>query len=107
MRAGTPIGATLLASMPTEGVCADAGGGRVTVTVTPPGRRLSEVFIPNVAQVGDVLRSLPDSCTPLVLFDPQFRELLNRQKYGNDSHGRASGALDATLDAIVDTEGAA
>jgi site-specific DNA-methyltransferase (adenine-specific) len=31
-----------------------------------------------------LLRSLPDACAPLGFFDPQFRELLTRQNYGNE-----------------------
>jgi site-specific DNA-methyltransferase (adenine-specific) len=40
----------------------------------------------NVAQQGDaleLLRSLPDGCTPLVFFDPQFEGVLKYLKYGN------------------------
>ena len=35
---------------------------------------------PNVVQRGDaltLLRSLPDGCTPLVFFDPQYRGVLD------------------------------
>jgi site-specific DNA-methyltransferase (adenine-specific) len=42
---------------------------------------------PNVAQDGDalaLLRSLPDSCTPLVFFDPQYRGVLDKLKFGNE-----------------------
>jgi site-specific DNA-methyltransferase (adenine-specific) len=41
----------------------------------------------NVAQHGDalkLLRSLPDRCTPLVFFDPQYRGVLDKLKYGNE-----------------------
>jgi site-specific DNA-methyltransferase (adenine-specific) len=41
----------------------------------------------NIAQTGDaldLLRSLPDACTPLVHFDPQYRGTLDRQRYGNE-----------------------
>jgi len=41
----------------------------------------------NVAQRGDslaLLRSLPDRCTPLVFFDPQYRGVLDKLKYGNE-----------------------
>ena len=44
-------------------------------------------FIPNIAQRGDaldLLRSLPDGGVALGFFDPQFRELLTRQTYGNE-----------------------
>jgi site-specific DNA-methyltransferase (adenine-specific) len=41
----------------------------------------------NVPQSGDallLLRSLPDSCTPLLFFDPQHRDVLNKLKFGNE-----------------------
>ena len=41
----------------------------------------------NVAQHGDslaLLRSLPDCCTSLVFFDPQYRGVLDMLKYGNE-----------------------
>jgi site-specific DNA-methyltransferase (adenine-specific) len=41
----------------------------------------------NVAQSGDalaLLESLVDSCTPLVFFDPQYRGVLDKLKYGNE-----------------------
>jgi hypothetical protein len=41
----------------------------------------------NVPQLGDalaLLRSLPDRCTPLVFFDPQYRGVLDKLKYGNE-----------------------
>jgi site-specific DNA-methyltransferase (adenine-specific) len=41
----------------------------------------------NVAQRGDalaLLQSLPNSCTPLVLFDPQYRGVLDKLKFGNE-----------------------
>ena len=41
----------------------------------------------NVAQRGDaleMLRALPDHCTPLGFFDPQHRENLDKLKYGNE-----------------------
>jgi site-specific DNA-methyltransferase (adenine-specific) len=41
----------------------------------------------NVVQAGDaleLLRALPDGCSPLGFFDPQYRELLDRQRYGNE-----------------------
>jgi site-specific DNA-methyltransferase (adenine-specific) len=31
-----------------------------------------------------LLRLLPDGCTPLVVFDPQYREVLDRLAYGNE-----------------------
>jgi site-specific DNA-methyltransferase (adenine-specific) len=47
----------------------------------------------NVAQHGDalkLLRSLPDHCTPLVFFDPQYRGVIDKLKYGNEG-ARQSG----------------
>src|SRR6516164_6900285 len=41
----------------------------------------------NIRQHGDaltLLRSLPDPCTPLIFFDPQHRENLDKLKYGNE-----------------------
>ena len=41
----------------------------------------------NIAQRGDaleLLRSLPNSCTRLIFFDPQHRENLDKLKYGNE-----------------------
>jgi site-specific DNA-methyltransferase (adenine-specific) len=41
----------------------------------------------NVALLGDaleLLRSLPDAYTPLVVFDPQFRGVLDKLQYGNE-----------------------
>ena len=55
--------------------------------------RVTNAFIPNVAQMGDalvLLRSLPDSAAALGFFDPQFRELLERQCYGNEGVSRQS-----------------
>ena len=31
-----------------------------------------------------LLQSLPDGCTPLVFFDPQYREVLDKLAYGNE-----------------------
>ena len=41
----------------------------------------------NVAQQGDalaLLRSLPDGCTPLTFLDPQYREVMDKLKLGNE-----------------------
>jgi site-specific DNA-methyltransferase (adenine-specific) len=41
----------------------------------------------NVAQHGDalaLLQALPDRCTPLVFFDPQYRGVMDKLKYGNE-----------------------
>src|SRR3974390_3083623 len=49
----------------------------------------------NHVQSGDslaLLQSLPDSCTPLVFFDPQHRAVLDKLKFGNEcarQRGRA------------------
>jgi site-specific DNA-methyltransferase (adenine-specific) len=61
----------------------------------------------NVAQGGDalvLLRSLPDCCTPLVFFDPQYREGLNRLNYGNEGveRQRARAALPAMTEEFID-----
>jgi site-specific DNA-methyltransferase (adenine-specific) len=63
-------------------------------------------FQRNVAQAGDalaLLRSLPDGCMPLVFFDPQYRAVLDKLKYGNEGarqKGRA--ALPAMTDDYID-----
>jgi site-specific DNA-methyltransferase (adenine-specific) len=67
-------------------------------------------FAPNIAQQGDalvLLQSLPDGCAALGFFDPQFRELLERQQYGNEGVSRQSAraalpAMSATyIDLVV------
>jgi site-specific DNA-methyltransferase (adenine-specific) len=72
--------------------------------------RAANTFIPNVAQTGDaleLLRSLSDGCAALGFFDPQFRELLAKQAYGNEGVTRQSAraALPAMsadyIDAVV------
>jgi site-specific DNA-methyltransferase (adenine-specific) len=53
------------------------------------------IFTPNIAARGDaleLLRSLPDSYSPLGFFDPQFRELLDRQNYGNEGERQSARA---------------
>ena len=50
-------------------------------------RRMSASYRRNTVQRGDargLLQSLPDGCTPLVFFDPQHRENLDKLKYGNE-----------------------
>jgi site-specific DNA-methyltransferase (adenine-specific) len=50
-------------------------------------RRMSTSFRRNTVQRGDalaLLQSLPDHCTPLVFFDPQHRENLDKLRYGNE-----------------------
>ena len=44
-------------------------------------------FQHNTIQAGDslaLLQSLPGGCTPLVFFDPQYREVMDKLKYGNE-----------------------
>jgi len=63
-------------------------------------------FTPNVAQHGDalaLLRSLPDNCTPLVIFDPQHRGVLDRLQYGNEgSRQRGRAGLPAMTNDYID-----
>jgi site-specific DNA-methyltransferase (adenine-specific) len=47
----------------------------------------TSTFQRNVTQRGDsleLLQSLPDACTPLVFFDPQFRGVMDKLKLGNE-----------------------
>jgi len=64
-------------------------------------------FTPNVAQRGDalkLLRLLSDSYSPLGFFDPQFREMLDRQKYGNEGTRQSARArLPAMSAEFIDT----
>jgi site-specific DNA-methyltransferase (adenine-specific) len=59
----------------------------------------------NVVQRGDaltLLRSLLDSCTPVVFFDPQHRAMLDKLQYGNEGarqKGRAG--LPAMSDSYI------
>src|SRR6516162_9337790 len=60
----------------------------------------------DVALRGDaltLLRSLPDGCTPLVFFDPQYRGVLDKLDYGNEG-ARQKGrfALPAMTDDYID-----
>ena len=53
-------------------------------------------FPRNSAQRGDalvLLQSLPDCCTPLVFFDPQHRDTLDRLAYGNEGARQKGRAL--------------
>lgn len=67
---------------------------------------MGQQFQRNIAQCGDalaLLRSLSAECTPLVFFDPQFRAVLDRQKYGNEGErqkGRAK--LPAMTEEYID-----
>ena len=61
----------------------------------------------NKANGLDLLLALRDHATPLVFFDPQYRELLDRQGYGNEGErqvGRASlpQMSGATINTILD-----
>jgi site-specific DNA-methyltransferase (adenine-specific) len=64
-------------------------------------------IIPNIAQRGDaldLLRSLPDACTPLVFFDPQHRAVLDRLKFGNEgARQRGRAELPAMSESYIDT----
>ena len=45
------------------------------------------MYAGNIPQRGDalsLLRSLPTGCTPLVIFDPQYRGVLDKLAYGNE-----------------------
>ena len=60
----------------------------------------------SIAQKGDaleLLRSLPGACTPLVFFDPQFRAVMDKLKYGNEgSRQRERFKLPAMTDDYID-----
>jgi site-specific DNA-methyltransferase (adenine-specific) len=50
-----------------------------------------------------LLCSLPDGCTPLVFFDPQYREVLDRLAYGNEgARQRERCALPAMTSGYID-----
>ena len=50
-----------------------------------------------------LLRSLPNGCTPLVFFDPQYREVLDRLAYGNEgARQRERCALPAMTSGYID-----
>jgi site-specific DNA-methyltransferase (adenine-specific) len=63
-------------------------------------------FVRNIAQQGDalaLLRSLSDSCTPLVFFDPQHRSVLDKLKFGNEGERqRGRAALPAMTEKYID-----
>lgn len=45
----------------------------------------------NVRQVMDglaLLRALPAKCTPLMIFDPQYRQVLDKMNFGNEGRGK-------------------
>src|SRR5262249_54978165 len=66
----------------------------------------NKLFQRNHVQSGDalaLLRSLPDCCTPLIFFDPQHRDVLDKLQYGNEGarqKGRAK--LPAMTDSYID-----
>jgi site-specific DNA-methyltransferase (adenine-specific) len=72
--------------------------------MTGPG---APPFQRNVAQCGDaraLLQALPDSCTPLIFFDPQFRETLDKLRFGNEgARQRARAMLPAMTAEFIDT----
>jgi site-specific DNA-methyltransferase (adenine-specific) len=61
----------------------------------------------NRAQCGDalaLLQSLPDSCTPLVFFDPQHRAVLDKLKFGNEgARQRGRAGLPAMSEDYIDS----
>jgi site-specific DNA-methyltransferase (adenine-specific) len=65
-----------------------------------------QLYQRNHAQSGDalaLLQSLPDCCTPLIFFDPQHRDVLDKLHYGNEGarqKGRAK--LPAMTDSYID-----
>jgi site-specific DNA-methyltransferase (adenine-specific) len=65
------------------------------------------VYQYNAVQQGDaleLLRSLPAACTPLVFFDPQHREVLEKLQYGNEGleRQRERAALPAMSSDYID-----
>jgi site-specific DNA-methyltransferase (adenine-specific) len=60
----------------------------------------------NTAQHGDalaLLQSLPNSCSPLVFFDPQHRDVLDKLQYGNEGARQKSRAkLPAMTASFID-----
>jgi site-specific DNA-methyltransferase (adenine-specific) len=63
-------------------------------------------FQRNIAQCGDaltLLQSLPDCSAPLAFFDPQYRGVLDRLKFGNGGAGqRGRAGLPAMTEACID-----
>jgi site-specific DNA-methyltransferase (adenine-specific) len=51
----------------------------------PPGLILDQ---PQIMDGLELLRALPVAAVSLVIFDPQYRALLDRQRYGNEGDGR-------------------
>jgi site-specific DNA-methyltransferase (adenine-specific) len=54
---------------------------RQPVFALPAGFAISE---PNQADGLALLQALPAACAPLCVFDPQYRGVLDRQRYGNE-----------------------
>jgi len=48
---------------------------------------------PNILDGSTLLTSLPDASVPLTIFDPQYRGVLDRQKYGNEGARQKTRAL--------------
>jgi site-specific DNA-methyltransferase (adenine-specific) len=61
----------------------------------------------NRAQPGDalaLLESLPDTCAPLIFFDPQHRGVLDKLQYGiEDARQKGRARLPAMSDSYIDT----
>ncbi len=51
----------------------------------PNGIKVNE---PNIMDGLSLLKQLPDACVPLVFFDPQYRGVLDYQKFGNEGKTR-------------------
>jgi site-specific DNA-methyltransferase (adenine-specific) len=83
-----------------------------TCTVKPPLQRTKTRLAfpgavkPNVAQPGDaleLLKALPDACTPLVFLDPQYRGIMDKMAYGNEgARQSARAALPQMADKYID-----
>jgi site-specific DNA-methyltransferase (adenine-specific) len=55
-----------------------------------------QIYRHNIAQRGDaleLLQSLKEHCSPLVFFDPQYREVMDKLKFGNEG-ARQRGRFD-------------
>jgi site-specific DNA-methyltransferase (adenine-specific) len=77
------------------------------MTDSASSQPLIESYPRNCAQPGDalaLLHSLRDSCSPLVFFDPQHREGLNKLSYGNEGveRQRARAQLPAMTSEYID-----
>jgi site-specific DNA-methyltransferase (adenine-specific) len=82
--------------------------GQLSLFEQPDGgqRAVPPTFERDICQRGDsleLLRSLPDSCTPLAFFDPQHRGVLDKLKFGNEeSRQRGRHALPAMSEQYID-----